>query len=75
MLYRGMYTDTCFRLLPVYLHATLRFPTRRVFDFSQASVNFEDPEGYFELEGRVELVHRKCPPKLGAVLVPVTISM
>ena len=48
--------DIMFLLLLVYLHATFRFPTRRVFDFSQASVNFEDPEGYFELEGRAELV-------------------
>ena len=24
---------------------------RRVFDFSQANVDFEDPEGYYELEG------------------------
>jgi 4'-phosphopantetheinyl transferase EntD len=41
------------------MHAT--FPlTRRVFDFSQASINFEDPEGYFELEGRVEIGRGTC---------------
>lgn len=32
---------------------------RRVFDFSQANVDFEDPEGYYELEGWLGTVDGK----------------
>jgi len=37
------------------LKKAANYNSRRVFDFSQAIVDFEDPEGYYELEGRDDL--------------------
>lgn len=37
------------------LKLAANYNSRRVFDPSRASANFEDPDGYFELEGRDDL--------------------
>ncbi|CAJ1356570.1 unnamed protein product [Effrenium voratum] len=38
------------------LKRVANYNSRRVFDVKLGDVNFEDPEGYFELEGREDLV-------------------